>query len=37
MGLGGIDTDITDLHPISENTAGLDGVAVDHPDDLDGG
>ncbi len=37
MSLGGINTDIADLHSISENAANFDGVAVDHPDDLDFG
>jgi len=37
MNLGGIDTDIPNLLPISENAADLDGVAVDDADDLDGG
>jgi hypothetical protein len=37
MSLGGIDPDIPDLHAISENTTNLDGVAVDDPNDLDGG
>jgi hypothetical protein len=37
MSLGGIDTDIMDLHTVSENTTDLDDVAVDDADDLDGG
>jgi hypothetical protein len=37
MDLGGIDPDIPNLLPISENAADLDGVAVNHADDLDYG
>jgi hypothetical protein len=37
MDLGGIDPDIPDRHTVSDNAADLDGVAVDDPDDVDGG
>jgi len=37
MSLGGIDPDIPNRHAIPENTADLDGVAVDDTDDLDYG
>lgn len=34
---GGIDPDIANLLPISENATNLDGIAVNDPDDLDCG
>ena len=37
MDFGGIDPDIPNRLPISENVPDLDGVALDDPDDLDGG
>ncbi len=37
MDFGGIDADVANLLPISENAAYLDSVTVNDPDDLDYG
>ena len=37
MSLGGIDAGISNRHLIPEHAADPDGIAVNHPDDLDGG
>jgi hypothetical protein len=35
MDFGGVHANVSNCHPVSENTADLDGVAVDDADDLD--